>query len=140
MTYSGEYLDDDESINLELAEPITRADLAYWRIRRLHYLPNRVPNPEACTRTGTYQTGGHCLICGFDLPPHVGLEVGWNTIICQSRQCRDEYHSRPWMRNWHRDQPARHLSSFGDHGCYTHWQWRQALSDEYRQTQLDWTW
>lgn len=140
MTYSGEYLDDDESINLELAKPMTRADLAYWRIRRPRYLHNRVPNPDECTRTGTYLTGGHCLMCGIDLPPYRGMGVDWDTIICTSHKCYEAYYNHISRRGWCMYQPARHHSKFGDHACYTHWQWRQALSDEYRQAQLDWTW
>ena len=37
-----------------------------------------------CRRIGTARTGGHCLICGYDIAPYAGIVIGPEWIVCAS--------------------------------------------------------
>ena len=40
-----------------------------------------------CRRVGFVRVGGHCLICGFDIPPYAGVHAGKEWITCADRKC-----------------------------------------------------
>lgn len=85
----------------------------------------RVDRPESCSRIGTLDLGGHCLVCGFDVNPWAGKEVGLaplcggaEVILCGYGECFLAFwRAVPVQRLEWLGKKARHLSPFGDHGC-----------------------
>ena len=85
---------------------------------------HRVTFPDHCRRFGTVELGGHCLVCGFDVNPWAGKEVGLapedyeaQVIVCGVGDCFLEfYRALPAQRLFWASREAKHISSFGDHG------------------------
>lgn len=44
--------------------------------------------PEPCRRVGFVITGGHCVVCGIDVPPGIGIRAGLTTIACEYKKCQ----------------------------------------------------
>ncbi len=64
---------------------------------------------NGCTRGGDTRSGGHCLVCGFDVFPWAGTEVEGGHIVCSpfKPSCLREYLMVPQcIRNYWKTLPA----------------------------------